>query len=90
LTSRWSKKVDDPENSLANAGKWIGIVERVIVFILVLHDQYSAMGLLITAKGIIRFSEKDRQEVKTEYLVIGTLMSLATAILVALGAKRLG
>jgi hypothetical protein len=90
LTSRWSKKVDDPENSLANAGKWIGIVERVIVFILVIHDQYSAMGLLITAKGIIRFSEKDRQEVKTEYLVIGTLISLATAILVGLAAKRLG
>jgi hypothetical protein len=29
-------------------------------------------------------------EVKTEYLVIGTLMSLATAILVGLVAKRLG
>ena len=27
-------------------------------------------------KGIIRFNEKDRQEVKTEYLVIGTLVSM--------------
>jgi len=27
LTSRWSKKIDDSENSLANAGKWIGIIE---------------------------------------------------------------
>jgi hypothetical protein len=87
LTRQWSRKIDDPENSLANAGKWIGIVERIIVFILVLHDQYSAMGLLIAAKGIIRFSEKDRQEVKTEYLVIGTLLSISLAIVTGLAVK---
>jgi hypothetical protein len=89
LTSQWSRKIDDPENSLANAGKWIGIVERIIVVILVLQNQYSAIGLLITAKGIIRFNEKDRQEVKTEYLVIGTLMSIGTAILTGLAVKML-
>jgi Protein of unknown function (DUF3307) len=89
LTSQWSRKIDDPENSLANAGKWIGIVERIIVVILVLQNQYSAIGLLITAKGIIRFNEKDRQEVKTEYLVIGTLMSIGIAILTGLAVKTL-
>lgn len=47
LTSGWSKKIDDPENSLANAGKWIGILERVIVLILVILNQYSAIGLVI-------------------------------------------
>ena len=87
LTGQWSRKIDDPENSLANAGKWIGIAERVIVLILVLQSQYAAIGLLITAKGIIRFNEKDRQEVKTEYLVIGTLMSIGTAILAGLAVK---
>jgi len=87
-TRQWSKKIDDPENSLVNAGKWIGVIERIIVFILVLHDQYSAMGLLIAAKGIIRFSEKDRQEVKTEYLVIGTLLSIGLAIITGLVVKR--
>lgn len=25
LTGQWSKKIDDPDNNLANAGKWIGI-----------------------------------------------------------------
>lgn len=73
LTRQWSKKIDDPENSLANAGKWIGIG-----------------GLLIAAKGIIRFSEKDRQEVKTEYLVIGTLVSIGIAILTGLVVKKIG
>ena len=89
LTSGWSKKIDDPENSLAHAGKWIGILERVIVLILVMLNQYSAIGLVIAAKSILRFSEKDRQEVKTEYVLIGTLLSIGVAILTGLLVKRL-
>jgi hypothetical protein len=89
LTKRWSGKINDPENSLVDAGKWIGIAERIIVLVLVLQGQYSAIGLLVTAKGIIRFSEKDRQEIKTEYLVIGTLLSIGIAILTGLAVKLL-
>jgi hypothetical protein len=89
LTSQWSRKIDDPENSLAKAGRWIGIAERIIVLVMVLQGQYSAIGLLVTAKGIIRFSEKDRQEIKTEYLVIGTLLSIGVAILTGLAVKWL-
>jgi hypothetical protein len=87
LTAHWSNRIDDADQSLANAGKWIGIAERIIVLILVLMNQYSAIGLLVTAKGIIRFNEKDRQEVKTEYLVIGTLLSIGMAILTGLAVK---
>ncbi len=89
LTNGWSKKIDDPENSLANAGQWIGILERVIVLILVLLNQYSAIGLVIAAKSILRFSEKDRQEAKTEYVLIGTLLSIGLAILTGLLVKGL-
>jgi hypothetical protein len=89
LTYSWRKKVEDPDNTLANAGKWIGITERVIVLLLVLYSQFSAIGLLITAKGIIRFQEKDRQEIKTEYLVIGTLLSIATAIITGVLVKNI-
>ena len=81
LTKDWREKISNPE-SLANAGKWIGIIERLIVFIFVLLGQYAAISLLIAAKGIIRFNEKDRPEVKTEYLVIGTLMSIGLALIV--------
>jgi hypothetical protein len=70
---------------LANSGKWIGTAERIIIFIFVLNNQFSAIGLLVAAKGIIRFNEKDRQEIKTEYLVIGTLMSVGLAIITGLG-----
>lgn len=83
LTKQWRDKLPEAEN-LASAGKWIGIVERIIILIFVLYSQYAAIGLLVAAKGIIRFNEKDRQEIKTEYLVIGTLMSIALAIITGL------
>lgn len=89
LTERWSLRIEDPGNSLVNAGKWIGVAERIIVLILVLVNQYSAIALLVTAKGIIRFGEKDRQEIKTEYLVIGTLMSIGIAIATGMVVKML-
>ncbi len=86
FTSQWRDKIENAE-SLANAGKWIGIAERLIVFIFVLNNQYSAIGLLVAAKGIIRFNEKERPEIKTEYLVIGTLISIGIAVVSGLLAK---
>ena len=86
LTKQWRDKITDAD-SLANAGKWIGMVERIIILLFVLQSQYSAIGLLVAAKGIIRFNEKDRPEIKTEYLVIGTLMSIAAAVITGLLIK---
>jgi hypothetical protein len=86
LTKQWREKINDAD-TLANAGKWIGIIERIIILIFVLNNEYSAIGLLIAAKSIIRFNEKDRPEIKTEYLVIGTLLSFVLAILTGLLIK---
>ncbi len=85
-TKQWRDQIENAA-SLANAGKWIGIIERVIIFIFVLFSQFSAIGLLVAAKGIIRFNEKERPEIKTEYLVIGTLMSIGIAIITGLLIK---
>lgn len=86
LTRQWREQLPEAEN-LANAGKWIGMVERLIILVFVLLNQFAALGLLVAAKGIIRFSEKDRQEIKTEYLVIGTLLSIGIAMLTGLLVK---
>lgn len=83
MTNKWS--ADLPNSSgLVNAGKWIGILERIIILTLLLQGQYAAIGLLITAKGLLRFSEKDRQEEKTEYVLIGSLASISFALLVGI------
>lgn len=87
MTRHWRENIAGAE-SLENAGKWIGIAERIIIVIFVINNQYSAIGLLVAAKGIIRFNEKNRPEIKTEYLVIGTLLSIVTAIIIGLIIKQ--
>ncbi|GAO44598.1 DUF3307 domain-containing protein [Flavihumibacter petaseus] len=91
LTRQWRDKIavaaPSETESLANAGRWIGFAERTIILIFVLLGQYSAIGLLVAAKGIIRFNEKDRQEIKTEYLVVGTLLSISIAVLTGMAIK---
>ena len=44
--------------------------------------QYEAIGLLVAAKSILRF--KDTDTAKTEYVLAGTFLSFAIAILCGL------
>jgi hypothetical protein len=62
--------------SFVRAGKIIGMLERTLVYVLILANQYSAIGFIITAKTITRFKELEKREV-AEYYLIGTLLSMA-------------
>ncbi len=88
LTKKWRTGINNSE-ALANAGRWIGIIERLTILILVLQNQYEAIGLLTAAKSIIRFSEANRPEEKTEYLLIGTLISVSLAIITGILVTKL-
>ena len=72
---------EDNANGI-NAGALIGTIERWLILIFVCLQRYEALGLLIAAKSIIRFSEKDTA--KTEYVLAGTLMSIFIAVLAGL------
>ncbi len=79
----WSKILDDSnDESLNNAGKYIGILERLFVFTFVITGNWEAIGFLLAAKSVFRFGDlkesKDRK--LTEYILIGTLLSFAIAI----------
>lgn len=89
LTQKWRTDLGEDDNSLEKAGKWIGIVERLIIFILVILSQYQAIGLLVAAKSILRFNETRRAEKKSEYVLIGTLFSIGTALFTGLAVKLL-
>ncbi|MEO7216250.1 DUF3307 domain-containing protein [Mucilaginibacter sp.] len=71
---------------LKNAGKYIGIIERLIICVLVYQGQYEAIGLLITGKSILRYNSAN-EEAKTEYLLIGTLLSIFIAFAVGFALK---
>jgi predicted membrane-bound mannosyltransferase len=87
LTRGWRTQIPNSD-SLGNAGKWIGIIERIIILALVLNHQYASVGLLLTAKSLLRFNEPNRLEVKTEYLLIGTLISFGIAALTGIVALQ--
>jgi len=73
-------------DSLSNAGKYIGIIERILVFVFIVVGHWEGVGFMIAAKSVFRFS--DLQEAKqrklTEYVLIGTLLSFGFAIFTGL------
>lgn len=76
---------EEQELSLASAGKWIGICERILILTFVLMGQYTAIGFLMTAKSILRFSEKEANtQLKTEYVLVGTLLSFVTSAMIGI------
>jgi hypothetical protein len=74
-------------NNLLNAGRVIGSLERIVSFILISFDQFAAVGFIIAAKSILRF--KDTDTAKTEYLLIGSLLSFGIAILLGIAYLHL-
>ena len=76
---------------LEDAGKVIGILERLFIFYFVVSGFWEGIGFLLAAKSIFRFGElKDGKDVKhTEYILIGTLLSFGLAIFVAVIYMRI-
>ena len=92
LMSNWSKALNESnEESLNNAGKYIGMLERLFVFIFVVTDNWEGIGFLLAAKSVFRFGDlkeaKDRK--LTEYILIGTLLSFGIAIAAGMVALKL-
>lgn len=92
LMSKWSKALNEGhDGSLDNAGKYIGMLERLFVFVFVLTDKWEGIGFLLAAKSVFRFGDlkesKDRK--LTEYILIGTLLSFGIALLVGMLVLKL-
>lgn len=87
IISKWYLKEDTNEESLENAGAYIGMLERLFVFAFIVTQHWEGIGFLIAAKSVFRFGDlskaKDRK--LTEYILIGTLLSFGLAILFGIG-----
>jgi hypothetical protein len=77
------------EADLQNAGKYIGILERLFVFLFIMSGYFASIGFLMAAKSIFRFGDltKSNDRKLTEYVLIGTLMSFGLAIAAGFCAK---
>ena len=74
------------EKVLFNAGKYIGILERLFIFGFVIANFWAGIGFLLAAKSIFRFGDLNNAKERhlTEYVLIGTFLSFGCAIVVGL------
>lgn len=82
MLKRYSVNMPEESKTGFNAGALIGNLERWLILAFVLMGRYEALGLLVAAKSIIRYS--DQQVLKTEYVLAGTLMSIFIAVVAGL------
>ena len=87
IFSKWDiSKLTKDNESLEDAGKYIGVLERLLVFIFIITGHWEAVGFLITAKSVFRFGDltASKERKLTEYILIGTLISFGIAIVISL------
>lgn len=93
LLSSWTPAPDGPNNiqteSLSSAGKYIGILERLLVFTFIMVNHWEGVGFMVAAKSVFRFSDlaQAKQRKLTEYVLIGTLLSFGLAVLTGIIIK---
>lgn len=75
--------------TLPEAGHHIGMLERLLILTFVLLEEYAGVGFLLAAKSVFRFGDLTRSaETKlTEYVLLGTLLSVSCSFLPALLLK---
>lgn len=79
---RRARRVELP--AAAGAGRWIGGMERLLIFLLVLMGEPGAAGLVAAAKSLLRFPEitGNHSKLSPEYVLVGSLASWLIAFAV--------
>lgn len=67
-----------------NAGRMIGMLERWLIYlVLVFAQNYNVIALILAAKGVARFRQMEERAF-AEYVLIGTLASILLTVMIAL------
>lgn len=80
---------DDLPKGLTNGGTLIGLLERGLIFLLVMVGQPAGVGFLVAAKSVLRFETTSRDQRAGEYVIIGTLASFGWALVAAYATQAL-
>ncbi len=72
------------DETLLDAGLWIGIMERLIIVLFIQVGFLSGIGFLLAAKSIFRFGDlTNAKDTKfTEYVLVGTFASFLIAMVI--------
>jgi hypothetical protein len=81
----------DATISQPGLGRWIGRFERTLIVLLLISAAPTAVGLVVTAKSILRFPEitGDNPAMRPEYVLVGSLASWTIGVALGYLAKLL-
>lgn len=90
FTRQWQLESNQTEG-LKDAGRYIGMLERLLILTFIFVNQFSAIGFLIAAKSILRFGDirESNNRKGAEYILLGTMISFAGAIFTGIVAQWL-
>lgn len=77
-----TQEENDPQ-----VGRIIGKLERIIISVLILCNQFGAIGFVLTAKSIARYKQLEDKNFAEKYLV-GTLTSVLIAFITTIIVKQ--
>lgn len=60
-------------------GKWIGILERILMLIFIAGSHMAALGVIVSVKSLARFKMMENK-IFSEYYLLGTLLSVVYTI----------
>ncbi|WP_435277098.1 DUF3307 domain-containing protein [Psychrobium sp. nBUS_13] len=89
LLATYSPINREENEGLIAGGEIIGYLERLLMLTFVLVGQYAVIGFILAAKSIFRFGELNKASYRnlTEYVLLGSLLSVTTTSLIGLLAK---
>ncbi|NUH66291.1 DUF3307 domain-containing protein [Sulfitobacter sp. S0837] len=82
-------KAQAQPDGLDNAGRIIGLLERALIYLMVMVGDPIGIGFLIAAKSILRFDTASQSREISEYVIIGTLASFGWALTIAFATQSL-
>lgn len=81
-----------------NVGLMVGYIERLLILMFITLGEYTAIGLVIASKSILRFNDlKDDKpnhnlekiDKTSEYILLGTMLSLLLGVILGLILKNI-
>lgn len=78
LNKKLKEDLNGPEKKFVDevkTGKWIGILERMLISALIYKHQYTVISYIIAIKSLARFKMLDNK-IFSEYYLLGTLFSV--------------
>ncbi len=72
---------NDVKQGIPNAGAFIGMLERIFILLMLTINEYSSIGLVITAKSVVRYKKISEDPIFSEYYLLGTLLSTIIVII---------